>query len=459
MPDPPPYIARISLRDRFLGTGVLVTARLVLTCEHVIRNVGPRASLTLLIDGAHVSGKLKPNAKDAAKDLALIELSADAEAAPPAWSIDIAEGHQCNALGYHGGEYDAVPASVRSAQRQRVDLNQSLIEGCSGGALVPLIHDGGHCVGLLRRGGEGVISAAIGTAVVESFLGDHGIALPAVPPPRPARRAADIRPYLAWLRHETGEIDLDTLKVPREGNRRPEMDVLYIPLTTARSPEASIRATSRTKRATEAASVTLETALENRLLVVEGEAGSGKTTFLRRIAWALCREDRETKLKLPFKGFPIFIRIGKLDRHIHRTLQRPEPGDPTEPDDSRWFAHYLAAQGWGLDEAFFQEKLCGKARGDVRGRASNDNIVLLDGLDEASGSTRRAAISRLVKRCSVQGCRYVISTRPHSGEGSAALPGGEPGGRCDESAEMEHVQLCREQPGGARSRACTVHFV
>jgi len=136
MPDPPPYIARISLRDRFLGTGVLVTARLVLTCEHVIRNVGPRASLTLLIDGAHVSGKLKPNAKDAAKDLALIELSADAEAAPPAWSIDIAEGHQCNALGYHGGEYDAVPASVRSAQRQRVDLNQSLIEGCSGGALV-----------------------------------------------------------------------------------------------------------------------------------------------------------------------------------------------------------------------------------------------------------------------------------------------------------------------------------
>src|SRR5665213_825976 len=81
MPDPPPYIARISLRDRFLGTGVFVAARL-------------------------------------------------------AWSIDIAEGHQCNAFGYHGGEYDAVPASVRSAQRQRVDLNQSLIEGCSGGALV-----------------------------------------------------------------------------------------------------------------------------------------------------------------------------------------------------------------------------------------------------------------------------------------------------------------------------------
>ena len=114
----------------------------------------------------------------------------------------------------------------------------------------------------------------------------------------------------------------------------PAIDTLYIHLKVrSLGPDRD-----KVERAADIASteIALEDILQNRTVVVEGEPGSGKTTFLRRIAWALCRADKENEqLRIPVSGFPIFIRIYRLDEHITATLAARQGGDPANADDPR----------------------------------------------------------------------------------------------------------------------------
>jgi hypothetical protein len=150
---------------------------------------------------------------------------------------------------------------------------------------------------------------------------------------------------------------------------------------------------------------------KHRLLALVGEAGSGKTTFLRRIAWELCegkprQRTARKRIALPCKGFPMFIRASSLDRYIHETCK-----GRYDPDDPRWLADYLASMGTGLDRAFFEEML---------GR--EDSMALLDGLDEAADEQRREHIGKLLEKASVRGCRYVVSMRPSAAAEGGVLP-------------------------------------
>ncbi|MEP6716429.1 MAG: trypsin-like peptidase domain-containing protein, partial [Terriglobia bacterium] len=308
MPAPPPYIAKISHGNKHLGTGVLVSPTLILTCEHVVRQIGYGQHLKIRIDQRDLTGKVKTGTKDTKRDLAMIEIDA-LDLAPPPWSNEVRAGDQCSALGWPEDEYEAVRATVEGEHKRQVNFKPNVLGGSSGGALLRLIGHHDHCVGLLSLGGEGaLISRAIGTAIVEEFLREHGVTLPTTPLPPPRCASPNTDKYFEDLRRETGEIDLDSLKVPREGRNAPRIDVLYIPLKTSHAPGGE----------TEPGSATLESALGNPRLLIEGDAGSGKTTFLRRIAWALCRgrDDEETRLRLPIRGFPMYIRVSKLDRHI-----------------------------------------------------------------------------------------------------------------------------------------------
>ena len=103
----------------------------------------------------------------------------------------------------------------------------------------------------------------------------------------------------------------------------------------------------------------------------------------------------------PVRGFPLWVRISQLDQHITNTLADRQPGDPATAVDGRWIAHFLASQGWGLDEAFFREKL-----------ETKDTILLLDGLDEAANERRRAEIVETIKRAAQYACHIVVTTRP-----------------------------------------------
>jgi formylglycine-generating enzyme required for sulfatase activity len=158
--------------------------------------------------------------------------------------------------------------------------------------------------------------------------------------------------------------------------------------------------------------VPLEEALRSRRLVIEGDPGGGKTTFVRRIAWMLCRSDGTPK-DFPLRGFPLLVRISQLDQYIAKTLEARVPGDPAHDTDARWIAHFLASQGWGLDEAFFHAKL-----------RAEDTVLLLDGLDEAASQARREKIVQMFQLTAAQcGCHIVVTTRPGAHEGRTALAG------------------------------------
>ena len=237
----------------------------------------------------------------------------------------------------------------------------------------------------------------------------------------------DPRQYLQFLREETAYIDIRGLGVGSGKAHSFPIEDLYIPLTTA-------RATERNKAKPESEEVHLELpekvelheALTNNRLVIIGDPGSGKTTFLRRIAFALCqtwlKEDpqaAESRLGIRDQLFPVFISVGKLIEYIgnaQHSGSRDAPTTPTTKDSAAWLPHYLANASqelsWELSAAFFTEKL-----------KAGSCILLLDGLDEAPNRRDRESVARLLGQAgkAYGKCRFVVTSRPLAYSGKAVL--------------------------------------
>ncbi len=221
-------------------------------------------------------------------------------------------------------------------------------------------------------------------------------------------RTGDPGWYLDWLRESTGWINVRGLKVAAGKANRFEIEKLYVPLTAV-SGRSGAEGDNPARE-----HLPLEALLASRLVVIQGDAGSGKTTFLKRVARELARPEGP-KIPLPFRGFPIFLRIAELDAHMSQ-LQAREEG-PTGKDSPQWIRHFLAAQNWDLDEAFFEAKLREK-----------DTVLLLDGLDEAANDARRAGMARLFTKATADypQCRFVVTTRPQAYREEAMLTGWQP---------------------------------
>ncbi len=197
--------------------------------------------------------------------------------------------------------------------------------------------------------------------------------------------------YLKWLREETGTIDIRGLGVGAGKAHRFPIADLYIPLTTARLGDRQAGTGPEQREPMD-----LREALEHRRLVIVGDPGSGKTTFLRRIAFE--RAERGTAAE-----FPVFIPVLALAAHIAAYSAHAE----LEKESPQWLAHYLSTQGhalnWGLPEEFFTERL-----------ESGEAVVLLDGLDEAPDHGQRESVGRLFENAThtYRKCRFVVTTRP-----------------------------------------------
>ena len=207
--------------------------------------------------------------------------------------------------------------------------------------------------------------------------------------------------------------------------------------------------------------VDLQEALRYRRLVIIGDPGSGKTTFLRRIGNALAtgrleasravvvpdveiqttpeqrrsfsdrllsffgietpKPERETRHAQTEQPFPVFIRVADLAEHIRKCSRQRDYDGPTSRTSAGWIGDYLKARSrannQGLAADFFPRLL-----------DDGNCLLMLDGLDEAAGGRERAAIARLFEEAThtYAKCRFIVTTRPLAYQGQATLDGFQP---------------------------------
>ncbi len=245
-------------------------------------------------------------------------------------------------------------------------------------------------------------------------------------------RQADATAYLRDLLDKNAHIDIRGLSVGTGKAHRFPIEQLFISLTTTpvpgqRGEPAKGRRPRRGKAATvasgDAGSVPLHQAMHSDRLIVIGDPGTGKTTFLRRVAHALCQTQlgddpaaARQRLGITDRTFPVIVRLNELAEHL--TLRRHAADAPSGADSPAWLPHHLAAvsqsNGWGLDAEFF-----------VRQLESGRCTVLLDGLDEAPDRVSRERLTRLIENAAgkYRGCRFVVTSRPAAYTDEVILPG------------------------------------
>jgi len=237
-------------------------------------------------------------------------------------------------------------------------------------------------------------------------------------PPAPG----DPETYLQSLLADTAQIRIMKLKSKRAEPYAFDIEEIYIPLTTLAPLDEN---TSRKSRRNSALPelhqrrTVLEHAITQRKVIVIGDPGSGKSTFLKRVAFELSRNIQGTRPSNapPFlppadRRFPLLIRTADFTKLLAAD-KSPKP-----PDAPDWLPYFLGKQSeyykWGLDEEFFRRKLDGGAC-----------LVMIDGLDEAPDQRLRERVSRIFEKATLaySKCDFLVTTRPQSYSGDSVLAG------------------------------------
>ncbi|MBN1347376.1 MAG: SUMF1/EgtB/PvdO family nonheme iron enzyme [Phycisphaerae bacterium] len=256
----------------------------------------------------------------------------------------------------------------------------------------------------------------------------------AVAEPAPDAPPPDPTGYLEALLKQTRYIDIRGLKVGSADATRLDIDRLYIPLMTTRPTEARPPKDAAKRSAkrpgkdaladlehADTGTVDLRSVLTSRCLVIVGDPGAGKTTFLHRFAFELCRRklgQSQGAPEFPWDALddllPMFIPLSALAAHM--TAARERKIGPIHGDAPAWLAHFAATRGAeaanGLPETFFRDRLEAGAA-----------VVLLDGLDDVPTEAERIALRKLIENAAdhYPAARFVVTTRPAAYDGEVLL--------------------------------------
>jgi formylglycine-generating enzyme required for sulfatase activity len=245
----------------------------------------------------------------------------------------------------------------------------------------------------------------------------------------PEAAPADLTPYFVRLRRDTGRIELRGLG-DKEA-RRVALERVYTKLRVTAAGRAGDAvggkrgAEDADERPIERTTVELKDLLGRPDdLVLVGDPGAGKTTFLRFVALNLTRawldDEREACLaRLGFGAdteppFPVLVSLGAFGQHLEKqaSLEWPERA----PEQ---FYRWLDVQGRGYDELpsdFLRRRV---RRGGC--------LLLLDGLDEVPGDDLRERVGAILEevlaedRGSGRGNRHVVTCRTRAYQGRAQL--------------------------------------
>ncbi len=257
----------------------------------------------------------------------------------------------------------------------------------------------------------------------------------ATPPTTKTRPPADPTTYLRTLLERNRYIDIRGLQVGAGKAYRFPIEELFISLTSTGRPHAPDAADAdKAKRGSPSQSedrgmaapavLPLHAALAHRRLVVVGDPGSGKTTFLRRVVCALAESllgdvpnAAEARLGMKETPLPLLVPVADLVEHVAQVRRAPSE-HPASVESPAWLPHFLGAVSreakWGLDREFFEQRL-----------EDGSALVLLDGLDEAPDRLARGSVARLIRNAATAYPRsqFVVTSRPAAYTDEAVLAG------------------------------------
>ncbi|MCY2963761.1 MAG: SUMF1/EgtB/PvdO family nonheme iron enzyme, partial [Planctomycetota bacterium] len=244
--------------------------------------------------------------------------------------------------------------------------------------------------------------------------------------------------YLDGLRRETSQLDVRGIRVGQERAQSFDIEQLFITLTTSSLPlqkpddepvsppknKGRKRSSTRKSKAVDPLRelfhrqpVPLEQALRNQRLLIIGDPGAGKTTFLKHLVQIHCRRElrQEPSDSTPplDPTFPLLVRIGEFSTHLLK--ESAVAGAPTT-NAPAWLPHFLAKQSadnnWGLSQHDFNQRL-----------QSEQVTLFFDGLDEAPDQRLRERVQKIIDAVAhtYKTCRLVVTSRPLANSGTIDL--------------------------------------